>query len=458
MERLQSVKEQRNEFHAQRVLSIFYQYCSTLGLAPEDVIEISKTDPEKIFDYTTKFLAKLAEEGYEINSKVAELQTLQKWLYAQLLPPWIEQSEYKGKYTSAELSLETREEMVRELINICLNYSKYDRDVCKLSLKSWIFLYYTGSRAESLTNFTVEQKIKVTWEKFKDVYGTNEFVVVKTTEKGKKGKKYEWRKLIPIQWSHLIPEKTLRKKELEKVRALTRTVLLKLISRYGTKLFNNDTIRYILGEELEGKKRKRKQGRVLHIWRHTFAREALKAFGWNTYLVSKLGGWVKESNLRIYGDYDLLSLIQASSEKHQMIFVREGMKKMIISYGSLDIIASSINFAISSIAPPNDSISLIKISLSLKNFSKILLILSSLQYVLRLKCDLAPFTNTQSSQNSNINSFLCLVIYPINSDARADVLSTYFCSSSTFFNFSTLIINSFNFATNSCFSLIFSPE
>ena len=330
IERLQSVKDQRNEFHAQRVLSVFYQYCSTLGIAPEDVVEIAKTDPEKIFEYTTKFLAKLAEEGYEINAKIAELQALQMWLYVQLLPPWVEQSEYKGKYTSAELSLEAREEMIRELIDICLNNKRYDREICKLTLKSWVFLYFTGSRAESLTNFAIEQRIRVTWEKFKEVYGTEEFVVIKTSEKGKKGKKYEWRKLIPAPWSHLIPERNLTKKELEKVRALTRTVLLRLISEHGSKLFNNDTIRYIIGEELESskKKKKRKQGRVLHIWRHTFAREALRAFGWNTYLVSKLGGWVKESNLRTYGDYDLLSLIQASVEKHQMIFVRD-MKKMI---------------------------------------------------------------------------------------------------------------------------------
>ena len=280
IERLQSVKDQRNEFHAQRVLSVFYQYCSTLGIAPEDVVEIAKSDPEKIFDYTTKFLAKLAEEGYEINAKIAELQTLQMWLYVQLLPPWIEQAEYKGKYTSAELTLEAREAMVNELIELCSNGKRYDKDICKLTLRSWILLYYTGSRAESLTNFTIEQKIKVAWEKFKEVYGTDEFVVVKTHEKGKKGKKYEWRKLIPAQWSKLIPERNLTKKELEKVRSLTRTILLRLISEHGSKLFNNDTIRYIIGEELESKKKKkRKQGRVLHIWRHTFAREALKSFG-----------------------------------------------------------------------------------------------------------------------------------------------------------------------------------
>jgi len=299
-------------------------------------VEIARTNPEQIFDYTTKYLALLAEQGYEINSKIAELQSVQKWLYVTLLPPWVEQAEYKGKYTSAELSLEAREAMVNELIEVCSTSKRYDKDICKLTLKSWIFLYYTGSRAESLTNFTVEQKIRVTWEKFREVYGEEEFLVVKTSEKGKKGKKYEWRKLVPASWSHLIPERNLTRKELEKVRALTRTILLRLMSRYGTKMFNTDTIRYSAwrgkSRRIGEKKRKRKGTKVLHLWRHTFARDALKAFGWNTYLVSKLGGWVKESNLRIYGDYDLLSLIQASAEKHQMRFCTEECKKKIEAF------------------------------------------------------------------------------------------------------------------------------
>jgi hypothetical protein len=102
-----------------------------------------------------------------------------------------------------------------------------------------------------------------------------------------------------------------------KVRRITREILEKLLAE-RPELFNSDTVKYIKDAQ-----------KVLHLWRHTFAREALKAFKWNRYLVAKLGGWVKDSNLQIYGDYDLLSLIEVSAEEHKMEFCSEECKKRI---------------------------------------------------------------------------------------------------------------------------------
>jgi hypothetical protein len=38
---------------------------------------------------------------------------------------------------------------------------------------------------------------------------------------------------------------------------------------------------------------------------------------------------VKDSNLQVYGDYDLLSLIEASVEEHRIEFCSEECKKRI---------------------------------------------------------------------------------------------------------------------------------
>jgi hypothetical protein len=64
--------------------------------------------------------------------------------------------------------------------------------------------------------------------------------------------------------------------------------------------------------------------------RHTSAREYLRAFKFNRYLVSKLLGWMKESNLSIYGDYSLLELLTVSTEEHKVNFVSDDVKTILL--------------------------------------------------------------------------------------------------------------------------------
>ena len=299
------------ESHVKNAVSIWYDICKQYKLAPEDFIDSEKI--EEIKNIIVDYINKLKEEGKEVRAYIAYLQTLAKWLEKPILPSFIEQSEYRGKYQSAELPLPLRELMVEEIM-------KLDNEIAKLALRSWILLYYTGSRAESLTNFSIEDEFKVTWREFVDVYGEDSFIIIKTSEKGKKGQKFVWRKLIPKSWSKFIPQRNLTKKELQKVRQITRTILERLAQQYS-QYFNTDTLRYV--KDLK---------KTMHIWRHTFAREALRAFKWNRYLVAKLGGWVKDGNLQIYGDYDLLSLIQVSTEKHKIEFCSEKCKERIESF------------------------------------------------------------------------------------------------------------------------------
>jgi hypothetical protein len=300
-----------SESHIENAIAVWYDICKKFKIAPEDFADNEKV--EELKSVIVDYINRKKEEGKEVRAFIALLQTLAKWLERPILPSYVEQSEYRGKYQSAELPLELRELMVNEIM-------KYDNDIAKLALRAWIYLYYTGSRAESLTNFSIEGEFKANWSDFIDVYGESEFVIVKTLEKGKKGQKFAWRKLIPKSWSKYIPSRNLTRKELQKIRAITRAILERLAQQYQ-QYFNADTLKYV--KDLK---------KTMHIWRHTFAREALRAFGWNRYLVSKLGGWIKDSNLQIYGDYDLLSLIQVSSEKHKIEFCSEKCKERIEAF------------------------------------------------------------------------------------------------------------------------------
>ncbi|MCD6552611.1 MAG: hypothetical protein J7M16_01215 [Anaerolineae bacterium] len=279
-----------------RILRFWYRLCKDLELAPEE-FKNGEDLRNRIVDWLNQKISK----GYDRDSLVSSIQTLQKWLEVNLLPSSIEQSEYTGKFQTAELPLDVRNDIVRELLGL---YKETRKKFYLECVKALAFLYYTGSRAESLTNLVVEMKIKVNNPEFLRAYNEQEFVVVKTSEKGKKGKKITWRKLIPASYADFIPQR-FTAKELNKLREVLRGLLLKYLDRV-----NEDTRKYIVDAK-----------KTLHLMRHTAAREFLRAFKFNRYLVAKLLGWKKESNLNVYGDYDLLSLIEVSAEEHKIEFI-----------------------------------------------------------------------------------------------------------------------------------------
>jgi len=285
-----------------KILRTWFKLSQELELTPEDFYGDGEVK-RKI----TEWLSNKIEQGYDKDALISILQSLQKWLETPILPTVIEQSEYKGEYTTAEIPKAIRDKIVLDLLE------KGD-ELSLTTIKALMFLYYTGSRAESLTNFTVEQKIKLDNPDILRAYGEDSFIVVRTLEKGKKGKKIEWRKLIPLSYEPLLPPK-LTRSDLDKIRRVLRNELIK----YENEL-NDDTKRYI-----------REAQKSLHLMRHTSAREYLRAFKFNRYLVAKLLGWQKESNLQIYGDYGLFELLKVSAEEHKIEFVSPHIKQKLLT-------------------------------------------------------------------------------------------------------------------------------
>ena len=283
-------------------IRFWYRMCKELGLAPEDFVEMER---EQLWDMITQFIADLADEGLDINSVISTIQTIQKWLGVKILPPGVTQQEYKGKYQEAEIPREARNKIVLDLIDL---YEKTGDDIYLKTIQAMIFLYYTGSRRQALGNFTWGEKVRIKLKDFVDKFGTDTFRVVSTLEK----RGIRWTKLIPLNYAELLPNTPFSPSEINKISK----ILKKEMNEYRD-LYNHHTILYL------------NKGKTFHIWRHTATREYLRAFKYNRSLVAKLLGWIKESNLKIYGDFQLFELLNIMAEEHKVKFVDEPVYKRI---------------------------------------------------------------------------------------------------------------------------------
>ncbi|MEM1831900.1 MAG: hypothetical protein QXJ97_10270, partial [Desulfurococcaceae archaeon] len=320
------------ETHINRAISEFYRYCMVNAqeydlspIAPEYVLDkASSTDPldrEEIYSRTDRYLQwrmeKMEEKGFEpdINRLISTFQTIQKWLGARLLRPGITQSEYKGRYQTAEIPFSVRVKLVRDLLE---EWRKTKDPLYLRIIQGLIILYYTGSRRMVLVKVPGEPRlridfsatIKADWDKVVQVYNEREFYRVVTIEK----RGIRFNKIVPRSWGDLV-----RKFELfteDEIDKATR-ILTRIIKKYESEL-NEDTRRYL------------RHSKVWHIWRHTANREALIAFEWNRMIVSKLLGWIKEQNLQIYGDYSIDQIFQLRPERIELKFVDDSTKREII--------------------------------------------------------------------------------------------------------------------------------
>jgi len=263
-----------SESHINRTLRIWFKLCVFACKHPDYITQ----------DDVHKFLVKMKEEGKDLRNVISTLQTIQKWQGRKILPSGIEQKEYKGKYTTCELMPEVRRIFLQYAKEMFPKYYDLIEAVAK-------FLFYTGSRREALKTFSVAGEVKINIPE----YDTNEFIMVKTIEKGQKGEKRERLKIIPKHEFKL--KHPLSEGEVKKVENMFNKILQRILREHKDKL-NKDTIEYI------------KLGRALHIWRHTACRSALKAFKWHRLMVARLLGWDKPDNLQIYGDFGLMEMLR----------------------------------------------------------------------------------------------------------------------------------------------------
>ncbi|MEM4621012.1 MAG: hypothetical protein QW607_12475 [Desulfurococcaceae archaeon] len=305
------------ESHINKVIREFYRYCIVnkpeYELTPVDPVwvrDVCLSTPEEIWRRTDRYLQwridDLVERGGEpdINKYIALVQAIQKWLGCNLLRPGITQKEYKGKYFTCEIPLKIRDKIVRDLINM------YESDKDKIYLRiiqSLIILYYTGSRRMVLIKsepprlrIDYSTVIRSEWDEIVKIYNEREFYRVITIEK----RDIKFTKIIPRKWGDLVRTfKLFTEDEIYRVTKILKNVL----NKYFDEL-NEDTQRYL------------KHSKVFHIWRHTSNRDHLVAFNFNRTIVSKLLGWIKEENLKIYGDYSIDEILRFKPEMRKVIF------------------------------------------------------------------------------------------------------------------------------------------
>jgi hypothetical protein len=261
-------------------------------ITPEDLLSKEFPDEER-WKIIRKYLEIKAGMGRNVNSIIANLQAIQLRTKVFLLPPGYKQREYTGKYSGAYLPREVIDSVLLDILKL---YKETHNKFYIKAIKGILFLLETASRREALTNFKVLQRdFKVRNRIIIDLYGEDTFVVVQTEEKGKRGEKITWYKFIRKSLEDVaIPDTLFSPKEVVKLSNIFKKIVLK----YADKL--NDVTKLYL---VEAK-------RSLHVIRHTSAYNFLIASNYNMFLCSKLLGWKKADNLKIYANPTLLEIAQ----------------------------------------------------------------------------------------------------------------------------------------------------
>jgi len=329
IEIVQQVKQKmmsanKTEEHINQTLLLWY-YLSKGKLARANVQvyePVHPIIPFKNFELLDKYLAKAREIGYEVNALKYKIKTIAKWLNVKL-PPEFETKEYKGKYSEAELNVELRYLFLKTAKEIEQRYIKYA--TYEQVRASAIYLFQGGGRKESLWNTeALGWKTAKNEDIIRMYNGINRFFVYRSKEKGKE-EKARHKILIPEPFvKYVIPYIPMSVGEVKKLEKAFKIIFEEMLRRYGDKM-NRDTKAY-LGENKNSFERKMK---IFHIWRHTFAREGLRASKWNMYIISKLGKWDKVDNLKIYGDFGIDELLETHQESYLLFLYNEWLEKAV---------------------------------------------------------------------------------------------------------------------------------
>jgi hypothetical protein len=127
---------------------------------------------------------------------------------------------------------------------------------------------------------------------------------VETEEKGKKGRKIKHYKIIPYSIRDIALPPRFSKAEVARLAESLRKIL---VEKYLSEL-NENTKLYLTQAK-----------RSLHLLRHTSAYSFLVASNYNMFLVSKLLGWIKADNLKIYANPTLMYILSSTSGRVERV-------------------------------------------------------------------------------------------------------------------------------------------
>ena len=258
----------RNVTIAEDIVRTIHRVCNELNIHPLMLLE--DEGKKKL----TSLLATLKDRGYAKQTLESYKAHLRLWYKynEQAPPPVLALERYKSKIAHlAWFDVEERFKILRCAKEI-LDEGEFDKVRGAL-----MFLFYTGSRAEALTNVRFEErKIRVNGKELN-------VIIAVTREKGRHGKK-QWEKPIKFEvFKYIKGRLPFAEKEVRWLR--------RVLKRIYERVLDKESVKYEYAMK-----------HSLHIWRHTAAMTLLHATDWNIGLVAEILGWENPEILfQIYG-------------------------------------------------------------------------------------------------------------------------------------------------------------
>jgi hypothetical protein len=318
MQKLQSAKI--SDYQRREIIKTWWKIIQTYNRLVRSLKEINDPLAEELYEITPedfldpeiplsekhkwieRVVAVWKQKYADINQHIARIQSLRKYLGVQILPEYLGQEEYTGKYSGAYIPPHVMEKLIYDLIEL---FEKTGNTFYLKSVQAILFLSYTASRREALTNYKlIQEKLEVKNEMIVNMIGDSAVTVIETEEKGKKGRKIKHYKIIPYSIRDIALPPRFSKREVEKLAELVRKLL---VEKYLSEL-NEVTKLYLTQAK-----------RSLHLLRHTSAYTYLVASNYNMFLVAKMLGWIKADNLKIYANPTLMYILSSTTGKVERV-------------------------------------------------------------------------------------------------------------------------------------------
>ncbi|RLC36224.1 hypothetical protein DRH29_04975, partial [candidate division Kazan bacterium] len=259
-----------------------HKICLDINIHPLQLLE--QEGKEKLASYIADLLEEYSESS--VNTIKGHIRLWYKFNEMQP-PPTLALKRYKSKVAHLVwFDIEERFKILKAAKEMLKKPEEYD-----LVRAALMFLFYTGSRAEALTNVRFEERT-YKYEVRGETIEVKAIIAV-TQEKGRH-EKTQWEKPIPyeIYVKYIKGRLPIAEKELKWLRKTLKEIYKKVLPK--------ESIKYKFA--VEGTGVKTKIPHEIHIWRHTAAIEFLNSTDWNVGLVSEILGWENPEILyQVYG-------------------------------------------------------------------------------------------------------------------------------------------------------------